>query len=499
MRGVGQKWLERVRPFVKPVLIVFGIILLALLALLRANFSYVDDLGRAAVGYKGWGNFSRYLTNVLAAIFHGNSFLTDISPWGQIVAMLLMAIAGVMLLYIIYGRKKFRWWELLVVSMLALNPYFLQCLSYKFDAPFMAVAVLGMIMPFLMRGRLAKGDKWWLYGGSVLLGVLVTCMTYQAALGILPMITVVLAVRMWGQKDDWRQIGKFVGVTALGYGVGLLIFKLFIMRLVDDYVVTAVPGLAEIIPQTLGNLWQYYNYVLADFTKIWLGLIGLVVIGAGAALVLGAKRPKWLAALVAVLAMGVLGLVCFGIYVVMEKPLFEPRAMLGVGVLICLLAVLAVEERKLEQAGWRYLYGAGVAAAVVLAYLFGVFALTYGNALAVQKEYTDFRIAEVAMDLAEELRPGEVIETAGTIGHAPAIRSASQEYPILARLVPIELEAGYWGQYKMIRYYGLSAVEGNMFAQPAPEDFPIVKEGWYHNLRRQEGSNVVLVELLERE
>ena len=54
------KWIrDEIKPFVRPVLVVFGVIVLGMLAILRANFSYIDDLGRAAAGYKGWGNFSR--------------------------------------------------------------------------------------------------------------------------------------------------------------------------------------------------------------------------------------------------------------------------------------------------------------------------------------------------------------------------------------------------------------------------------------------------------
>lgn len=52
-----EKWKKmrgRVKVFVKPVLIVFVIILLGMSAILRANFSYVDDLARTVEGYKGW-------------------------------------------------------------------------------------------------------------------------------------------------------------------------------------------------------------------------------------------------------------------------------------------------------------------------------------------------------------------------------------------------------------------------------------------------------------
>lgn len=494
---VRKAWKEfsgKARPFVKPVLIVFGIIMLGMLAILRANFSYVDDLARAAEGYKGWGNFSRYLSNCLAIVLHGNGFLTDISPWGQIVAAMIMAIAGVMLLYVVYGRVKFRWWELLIVTTLALNPYFLQCMSYKFDAPFIAVAVLAMIVPLL-----ARKQKSWVYVGAVLAGTLTTCMTYQAALGILPMVTIVVAVRMWTQKEEWGRIWRFVLRTVVGYGLGLLIFKGLIMKMVNAYVVTEVPGLMEIIPHTLGNLGQYYRLVVADLPKTWLVLVAIMAVWFVVVLVMQAKERKWLAGTVAVVTLGVLGMVCFGIYAVMEKPLFEPRAMLGVGVLVCLLAVVVGEERKFGKAWQKGVWLVGVMGAVVLAYELGIFGFTYGNALAVQKDYTDFRIEAVVNDLEEVAEEGEVVEVAGSVGLTPALGAAVKHYPILARLVPIELAQEYWGQYKMMRYYGMRGMEGDMFEVPVVEEYPIVvKDGWHHRLRKREGSRVIVVELKER-
>lgn len=494
MAGIWKRISGEVRPFVKPVLIVFGIILLGMVAILRANFSYVDDLGRAAVGYKGWGNFSRYLSNFLAMVLHGSGFLTDISPWGQIVAALIMAISGVMLLYIVYGRKKLRWWELFVVAILALNPYFLQCLSYKFDAPFIAIAVLAMVAPTLAGGLAMKG-KGWLYAGVVLVGTLVTCMTYQAALGILPMVTILVAVRMWNKGESLKRVGKFVGWAVVGYGVGLLIFKVFIMKLVNDYVVTEVPGLMAIIPHTLGNLEQYYRLVVADFAKTWLVLIAAVVVWFVIVMIVDAKRRKWLAGIIGVVTVLALGVVCFGIYVLMEKPLFEPRAMFGVGVMICLIMVVVVEERKLGD--WRrYVYGGGVVVAVVLAYLLGIFGFTYGNALAVQKDYADFRIEAVLNDLERTVKEGDTVEVVGTVGLAPAMLNAVEQYPILGRLVPIEFEEGYWGQYKIMKYYGISELQGELFIPPVAEEYPIVEEHWYHNLRGEEGK--IVVELKER-
>ena len=490
-----EKWKKmrgRVKVFVKPVLIVFVIILLGMSAILRANFSYVDDLARTVEGYKGWGNFSRYLSNALAVVLFGNGALTDISPWPQIVAAFIMAVAGVSLLYIIYGRKKFRWWELFVVVILALNPYFLECLSYKFDAPFIATVVLMMIVPFLARGKKTE-----IYMLAVFGGTLATCMTYQAALGILPMVTIALVVRMWNQGEKWGKIWRFGLKTVGGYIAALLLFKIALMKKVDAYVVTELPGVGGLVPQIVENLGRYYRLVMGDFPKMWLGLILVIMAGFVVMMVMRSKQRKWLAGIVAVMTVALLGVMCFGIYAVMVKPLFVPRAMFGVMVMITIMAVVAVEDEKMTsrwQEGVKVFFaGAGV----LLAYLFVVFGFTYGNALALQKNWTEFRVQEVIGDLEQEvnLLDTQRVMVVGRAGAAPAIETALETYPVLSRLVPEEFESGYWGQYQFFRYYGLEELNGDMFEVPNVEEYPIVRESWYHNIRRNAERGEVVVEL----
>ena len=67
--------------------------------------------------------------------------------------------------------------ELVAVAIVALNPYFLECLSYKFDAPYIAVAILAMIIPLLFRKK--EGRMVCLI---VMMGTLVTCTTYQSGI-----------------------------------------------------------------------------------------------------------------------------------------------------------------------------------------------------------------------------------------------------------------------------------------------------------------------------
>ena len=51
--------------YAKYFLILFAIFLVALIPLFRANFNYIDDLGRIREGYLNFG-FGRYTSNIAA-------------------------------------------------------------------------------------------------------------------------------------------------------------------------------------------------------------------------------------------------------------------------------------------------------------------------------------------------------------------------------------------------------------------------------------------------
>lgn len=168
-------------PMGKALLILFAVFVVGISAILRANFYYMDDSPRAALGYKQWDYFSRYLSTALATLVHGGDYLADAAPLPQILAMLIMAVSGILMGYIVYERTTFSGWELAVLSILGLNPYFLGCVSFRFDAPYMALSVLAAVVPLLCRNR--NTAAYVLASG---LGILAVCTSYQAAAGVSP-------------------------------------------------------------------------------------------------------------------------------------------------------------------------------------------------------------------------------------------------------------------------------------------------------------------------
>lgn len=68
----------RLKPYLRPYLALLAAFLLAISALVRANFFYIDDLGRNVDGYHIWSNFGRWVNEYLSTLVHMDQFLSDV-------------------------------------------------------------------------------------------------------------------------------------------------------------------------------------------------------------------------------------------------------------------------------------------------------------------------------------------------------------------------------------------------------------------------------------
>lgn len=478
MKSVRLK--EQISRYRWPLLILMAIYTLGILAILRANFYYIDDLGRSLWGYREFQYFSRYIPQYGSVLLHADMQLTDISPLPQLLAVAMMAVSGVIVLHLITGKDSFTWMEYAAMVPLSLSPYFLECLSYKFDAPYMALSVLASVAPvlFYKKGTIA-------YILSVIVGMLVVCMSYQASSGIFPMLVLLLAMIHWSQKKDYRQIGRFVLLSAGAYLAGMLLFATVLMRPMSqgDYVSGALPPLAEIPFYIFHNLYTFYTTVMHDLKWEWLILIGILFAAFLYTFVRESKQKWYYSLMLGGVGMVFLLVMAYGLYLVLQKPLFEPRAMYGFGVLLCFVGVYVVSALGHRE------YLLGKAACVALCWCFFVFAFTYGNALTEQQDYTNYRIEAVIDDLDEigvfDSDEVKTFQITGSSGYAPSLYAKRQDYQILNRLVPVLFQSSDWdwGVFRFEQYYGLPAIRWNRGEENFEElNLPLQRDSIYHTI-----------------
>lgn len=493
--------------FWKYFLIAFSVYLLGILSLIRADVYYIDDLGRAAIGYKEWDNFSRYISWFLSTPMHMSTTLSDIAPLTQLVAIAFLSFASVILVWSvreIIWKNEDRLWEsseipykkrLTVLGIIAsipigLSPYFLEELSFRFDSPYMALSVLFSVIPFVFIHHIKA------YIPVSFLCSLGMCMTYQASSGIEIILVSFFAFLMLNQTNAGiKKTLIFVCVSMCCYLLALGVFKLFIMHpFAHDQASTEMYHLGDLASGVLKNIIVYVGYLWNDFgwsgIKIcFFGLLGFFVLSS----IYQARVNKAISALLAlsVLAIGIV--FSYGTYLVLVEPLTRPRAFIGIGVFSATISVYVVsawrgwahkrEEVARANSGnlitrsvpQRVFFVFSAIVAGFFSWSLVVFANSYGNALAAQDKYLDFRFTLLLNDLVNSV-PKKAADyqdylyrIKGWVTAAPIVENSSKDNRIMKRLVDIT-DSKYWVRMAM-KHYGWGDVpESQVFVTPDNED-----------------------------
>ena len=546
----GKRALSWLREHRKAYVFLGLFYLLAYYPVYTADFLFRDDLRRASIGFRGWG-YGRYLSLLGSVLLHTDTYLADISPLPQLLCALIMALASLVLLAAFesawrgekgekgfeVGRKKkeeignieklesiemgeterIRMEKtqtkiplsfLIAAGLLGLYPPFFNCVCYKYDAPYMALSVLFGIAPlFFYR----FGARRFLYGFLCFLCTLGVCLTYQASSGLLPLLVAFFMFLRWGRGEKASSVFRFALVSALGYVAGLFFFRLFLMPREDTYVTMGAVKGKDFLPQVLENLRTYGVRFLVEMRPLWMGAMLLLAFTFLVLFAIRAKRKPYVVFPLGLLCLPLWALLSLGAYPYLQKPLFLPRAMYGMGALLALLGfgtLMGTWEALVEREAFverekkgkrtsqrvsRWLYRGMTLLIFCLVWMFLVFSFTLGNALSAQAEYTRFRMAEVVEDLSSlpEAQEGSLtVQLKGDIGVAPSIENLPPGYGMVTRIVPYTLKGGYiWGEYGFFHYYGLPDVKkGEGLSK---KELPLLSETLYHRIYGKDGSFLI--------
>ena len=492
------------RSFLKPSLVLLGVYLLGILTIIRANFSYKDDILRAAAGSRQWINGSRYISEVFSIFVHGDTNLTDISPIPQLLAILVLTAASVLLVYVL--TRKITIIRLLACIPLGLSPYFLESLSFKFDSPYMALSILASIIPFLFITR----RKAFMFVSVA--SLLIMCMSYQAASGIYMLIAFILCFQYWNNREKTnKDILYFFITAALSFCFSLLFYRFLLMKPIDSeqaYALSSMYPMSELISGSLHNIKNYAILINYDLGLIWKAGIVFVLIFFIIKSVSVSKQRKALSFLFALLVIVIAFILSYGIYSLLEQPSYRPCALMGFGVFLAIMCVYVVSDFK------------KMAIIVVLAlnWCLFTFAFSYGNALADQARYAEFRIVILMRDLSASNMFTEDIplQIDNSIEFTPVIKNIAKRNPVIERLVQSRLsyyllDYLYFSNYFNYNIFHINKIVEANFGDTPPvilttqkdrvdkktEDFntfdlPVVLDSYYHTIK-SDGNRVLII------
>ncbi len=470
----------------KAFFLFFIIYLLCLFPIIRANFNYIDDLGRVMYGYSGWTDFSRYTSTILSYFINTDTYLTDISPLPQLIAVLFLSLASIILLHTFTNNKKITLWNILAILPIGLCPYFLECLSYKYDAPHMALSILASVFPLLF---IDKNKR--LFSIITIISAIIMCTTYQASSGIFPILIIFYSFYTWCRNEKSnKDILKDLLISALSFIVGMIIFKVFLMRPIpgDTYVSIKLSNLMSLIPNFFSNLLKYYSLVITDFRKLWLLLLGIIILSFIIVCLFTSQKNKVLTFIITIITLLLSFILSFGVYPLLDKPLFFPRAMYGIGIIIALMCLIIANSSKFNILKLFY---------CALVWSFISFAFTYGNALAEQKRYTDFRVQLVINDLnnLEIMNNGlvKLVQLEGNIGKSPIIDNMPDKYKMINRLVPSTFGGSWaWNIQYFYTYFKIPNIYIDYDKDLKEINLPLLKDTMYHQIFGND-NNILIV------
>lgn len=254
---------KKTQPYRRPFLVLVAIYTIAIVAILRANITYLEDTRRTIEGNK-WadiGDFGRFGADFLLTLLGANSTLHDISPLPQLFAIILLAISSIIIVRILSSGKKVRYLPLLASIPIALSPFFCRALLYKFDSVSMAASILFSVLPFLWHKDTKK------FAIASVLGTIGMCITYQGSSGVFIIIALALSFREFLFDDKkLKDIARFLGVAAVAFLIGLIVFQFAILPLANlGYRSTEMLSISDFVPGVIRNTRTY-------FAAIWYGL-----------------------------------------------------------------------------------------------------------------------------------------------------------------------------------------------------------------------------------
>lgn len=509
------------------LLIAFLIIFVGFFSIIRADFNYIDDLKRNISGWGEWGiNFFRWLLFLENYLLQFNIWLADASPLNQFVAMAILACCCVLTAFILTrsflssitsGDSKFTGKpgyqendanninnskksldsgkEISIpcfISSLAVafNPYFLECISYKYESVGMATSIFLAIIPFLFL------EKKHLYLIVSFFSILLMALTYQASAGIYIILVIVLGLIKYlkSEEEKFRDLLFFYIQSAFAFILPLLLYYFCALTFATPYRDVSI----IFNPFAWANNYlTLIGIVLHDFNPVWLILVALCIVLSAFSLIGVSQRPKLYSVFLVITALLLCSFFCIGPYIALKDPTTEARMIYGVGFLIALFAIFPT-MMKLSAPPYHHYEKILVVPSLLLTWCFFVCSFVYGNSLSAQKDYEHMYETIIIDDLIHNVIDDKdamyELGVRGTAGISPAVLNSIKRFPVIDRLVPSLLDGFWiWSGYTLTRYYLPNIAKVTSDYNFVSDNFELLVENAYYKIWLN-NENIIIVD-----
>lgn len=450
--------------------------LFAFYNIINADILFADDISRSHDGDRNWISFGRYISEFLSIFLHCTIKLTDIAPLTQFISIFLMSCTVITLLIVLSGNEKINFIYIIPLCYTFLSPYFQQCFCYRFDSPYMTLAILLPIIPFIFKDDIKS------YSFMSFVMLIFCCMSYQAGQSIYIMIVIFIAFQRLINGDKIKDILYFVFSSIIAYSAALIVYKILFAantnRTDDNFYYSTKLSLNAFINNSKHYIIDITHNSGGLLTRICI-LISLIISSVG--VYLKTKINKLFSLFLYFLLLIISVLLSIGPYILFENTPFSGRIYMGYNVLISLIlysSISTIFDFTTTKKN-KVLFSIPL---IICIYSSVSFLYTFGNCLKEQKEYNNFRYTLILENLINFVNEEETVYISfnGTIGFCNSYEIAKKRYP-LSEIPIIPYEGNIWNTDYGFRYNFIFEDE---FISTKP-DWPLLVTNYYHNIYGQ--------------
>jgi len=408
------------------------------LPVLTLSTPYADDILRETTGVNHNLQTGRPLTELLAfMLFQGS--IVNASPAPQVLAIVIYAAAA----SVLADRVLVAPWPVRVAaaSLLLAGPVLTHNMMYRFDAPFMALALYLAVLAGAEQPDSEYGYSWMrvVVKGALLVASL---SLYQPALGAFIAATAAMNFRyaLAPSKPSGRASFAAENMTALIFAAliyGLLVFVLLRPMIAAGGYSSTHAELVSGPATVLANLSAFGSSLWRAWSGTLFGaLVLLMATTGGVALTLrliknGASHGYilWVVASLAAVLVAPAAM-----QIPLKSPVILPRTLYGIGVSLAVLSWLIVPPSASKDTWRGYMMLGGAVVVHLYSMMFVATAMSASNE---QREYEDRIIRSALSHLPHLPEPEDApgLTVSGSPGFAYKTARAMEAYPVLYSII----------------------------------------------------------------
>lgn len=432
------------------VLILGFIYLLAFGSIGMTNVPYIDDIARQNNGATDFAwSYSRWGSELAAWLTQGGKQMVDLGVASFILSAMILLLSSWVVLFSFNIRGKVSWSSVLASSLIGLNPWFLQCLSFRFDNPFMSLSVLFALLPFVFW----RSKKPIIFYLSTVIGIFLMCNTYQASSGIYIVMVIFLSLIAWLDGYELNKIFKKIVLSAFSFILAMGLYYIetkFNPDLASRVGTTQIAKLKEMPHYFITHSNHYLKTMIEQSSKAWIVLFILLILLLISVLTIHSAQNLILSFIVSIIAIILAMILSYGILLIFVEPLYSWNPRYAYGFFTC-IAIMACLLSSRVTIPWQIILSTGVTM-LLFWYVFS-FTFVYSAALEDQDKAFEQQSILLAQDLKTVMNDQRNAVSFSKMFKDSILRTnAEKRYPLISKLIPSNQDT-YWPHQLLFSKY----------------------------------------------